>query len=334
MPAVWSTGVTSKENDATAAGRACRRPRQAPPAGARGPLPSREPPEEAVPVVVAQRLRGRANSCRASSSVRARSAPAPASSLSRGRLQDPSRNGSVRHAARATASALARRAPLRLVALPLTARACISPRPDDAAIIPPSRPPARRRVYHETPMTLVVCPNLAIDRDARHRPRAARRMSRCRELRTQAGGKGANVLRATKALGGAGAADGLRRRPRGRADRRARARRGSRARGGRDRRGGARLDRRPRGRRLRHAPVRGGSGGRAARAGAGGARRRAGRPPRASGRWSPAPRRPASRRASTPRSSECRRSPATGCWSTRPASSSPARSPSGRTSSR
>ena len=53
-------------------------------------------------------------------------------------------------------------------------------------------------------MTLVICPNLAIDRmlaTDRVRPGG---MSRCRELRTQAGGKGANVLRATRALGGDG----------------------------------------------------------------------------------------------------------------------------------
>ena len=53
-------------------------------------------------------------------------------------------------------------------------------------------------------MTLVICPNLAIDRMLaadRVRPGAT---TRCRELRTQAGGKGANVLRATRALGGDG----------------------------------------------------------------------------------------------------------------------------------
>ena len=53
-------------------------------------------------------------------------------------------------------------------------------------------------------MTLVICPNLAIDRmlAADHvRPGG---MTRCRELRTQSGGKGANVLRATRALGGDG----------------------------------------------------------------------------------------------------------------------------------
>jgi 1-phosphofructokinase family hexose kinase len=51
-------------------------------------------------------------------------------------------------------------------------------------------------------MTLVICPNLAIDRML-----AADRVwpggtTRCRALRTQAGGKGANVARATSALGG------------------------------------------------------------------------------------------------------------------------------------
>jgi 1-phosphofructokinase family hexose kinase len=51
-------------------------------------------------------------------------------------------------------------------------------------------------------MTLVICPNLAIDRMLaadRVRPGGT---TRCRELRTQAGGKGANVARAARALGG------------------------------------------------------------------------------------------------------------------------------------
>lgn len=51
-------------------------------------------------------------------------------------------------------------------------------------------------------MTLAVCPNLAVDRvlaTDRVRPGGT---SRCHELRTQAGGKGANVARATAALGG------------------------------------------------------------------------------------------------------------------------------------
>jgi tagatose 6-phosphate kinase len=53
-------------------------------------------------------------------------------------------------------------------------------------------------------MTLVICPNLAIDRMLaadRVRPGGT---TRCRALRSQAGGKGANVLRATLALGGEG----------------------------------------------------------------------------------------------------------------------------------
>jgi tagatose 6-phosphate kinase len=58
-------------------------------------------------------------------------------------------------------------------------------------------------------MTLVVCPNLAVDRMlATDRVRLGG-TSRCRELRTQAGGKGANVLRATKALGGDGLLTGF-----------------------------------------------------------------------------------------------------------------------------
>jgi 1-phosphofructokinase family hexose kinase len=58
-------------------------------------------------------------------------------------------------------------------------------------------------------MTLVICPNLAIDRMvAGSRPRPGG-MTRCRALRTQAGGKGANVLRATRALGGDGVLAGF-----------------------------------------------------------------------------------------------------------------------------
>jgi tagatose 6-phosphate kinase len=53
-------------------------------------------------------------------------------------------------------------------------------------------------------MTLVICPNLAIDRMLSTDTLCPGGISRCRELRTQAGGKGANVLRATRALGGAG----------------------------------------------------------------------------------------------------------------------------------
>jgi fructose-1-phosphate kinase PfkB-like protein len=51
-------------------------------------------------------------------------------------------------------------------------------------------------------MTLVICPNLAIDRMLaadRVRPGGT---TRCRALRTQVGGKGANTARATRALGG------------------------------------------------------------------------------------------------------------------------------------
>ena len=51
-------------------------------------------------------------------------------------------------------------------------------------------------------MTLVICPNLAIDRMLaadRVRPGGT---TRCRALRTQAGGKGANCARGTRALGG------------------------------------------------------------------------------------------------------------------------------------
>ena len=58
-------------------------------------------------------------------------------------------------------------------------------------------------------MTLVIRPNLAVDRmlaTDRVRPGG---MSRCRELRTQAGGKGANVLRATRAFGGDGLLTGF-----------------------------------------------------------------------------------------------------------------------------
>jgi tagatose 6-phosphate kinase len=58
-------------------------------------------------------------------------------------------------------------------------------------------------------MTLVVCPNLAIDRMLTTDRVRLGGMSRCRELRTQAGGKGANVLRATRALGGEGLLTGF-----------------------------------------------------------------------------------------------------------------------------
>jgi tagatose 6-phosphate kinase len=51
-------------------------------------------------------------------------------------------------------------------------------------------------------MTLIVCPNLALDRMLAADAVRPGGMSRCRELRTQTGGKGANVARATRALGG------------------------------------------------------------------------------------------------------------------------------------
>jgi 1-phosphofructokinase family hexose kinase len=50
-------------------------------------------------------------------------------------------------------------------------------------------------------LTLVICPNLALDRMLTTDAVRPGGMSRCRELRTQAGGKGANVARATRALG-------------------------------------------------------------------------------------------------------------------------------------
>ncbi|MGE5228338.1 MAG: 1-phosphofructokinase family hexose kinase [Deltaproteobacteria bacterium] len=53
-------------------------------------------------------------------------------------------------------------------------------------------------------MTLVICPNLAIDRMLAGDLVRPGGMTRCHALRTQAGGKGANVLRATRALGGDG----------------------------------------------------------------------------------------------------------------------------------
>jgi 1-phosphofructokinase family hexose kinase len=51
-------------------------------------------------------------------------------------------------------------------------------------------------------VTLVICPNLAVDRMLTGDAVRPGGMTRCRELRTQAGGKGANVARATRALGG------------------------------------------------------------------------------------------------------------------------------------
>ena len=53
-------------------------------------------------------------------------------------------------------------------------------------------------------MTLVICPNLAIDRMLAGDVVRPGGLTRCRALRTQAGGKGANVLRTTRALGGEG----------------------------------------------------------------------------------------------------------------------------------
>lgn len=58
-------------------------------------------------------------------------------------------------------------------------------------------------------MTLVICPNLAIDRVLAADAVRPGGTTRCRALRTQAGGKGANVLRATLALGGAGVLTGF-----------------------------------------------------------------------------------------------------------------------------
>ncbi|NLE22764.1 MAG: hypothetical protein GX624_08305 [Actinobacteria bacterium] len=53
-------------------------------------------------------------------------------------------------------------------------------------------------------MTLVICPNLALDRVLTAGPVQPGGITRGRVLRVQAGGKGANVLRATLAMGGAG----------------------------------------------------------------------------------------------------------------------------------
>ncbi|HET6475328.1 MAG TPA: PfkB family carbohydrate kinase [Thermoleophilia bacterium] len=58
-------------------------------------------------------------------------------------------------------------------------------------------------------MTLVVCPNLAIDRMIAAAAIVPGGLMRCRALRTQAGGKGANVLRALRALGGGGVLAGF-----------------------------------------------------------------------------------------------------------------------------
>jgi 1-phosphofructokinase family hexose kinase len=51
-------------------------------------------------------------------------------------------------------------------------------------------------------VTLVICPNLAVDRVLATDVVRPGGTSRCRELRTQAGGKGSNVARATRTLGG------------------------------------------------------------------------------------------------------------------------------------
>ena len=53
-------------------------------------------------------------------------------------------------------------------------------------------------------MTLVVCPNLAIDRMLTAAAVLPGGTMRCRAIRTQAGGKGANIVRAQRALGGDG----------------------------------------------------------------------------------------------------------------------------------
>jgi 1-phosphofructokinase family hexose kinase len=58
-------------------------------------------------------------------------------------------------------------------------------------------------------MTLVVCPNLAIDRVVVAPTLAPGTITRARLLRQQAGGKGANVLRALRALGGDGVLAGF-----------------------------------------------------------------------------------------------------------------------------
>jgi len=58
-------------------------------------------------------------------------------------------------------------------------------------------------------VTLVVCPNLAIDRMLAAGAVRPGETTRCRELRTQAGGKGGNVARAMGALGGAAVLTGF-----------------------------------------------------------------------------------------------------------------------------
>lgn len=59
-----------------------------------------------------------------------------------------------------------------------------------------------RELPRRTRMTLVVCPNLAIDRMLAADAVRPGGMTRCRALRTQAGGKGSNVMRALRALDG------------------------------------------------------------------------------------------------------------------------------------
>ena len=185
------------------------------------------------------------------------------------------------------------------------------------------------------PMTLVICPNLAIDRMLaadRLRPGGT---TRCRELSHAGRWQRGERRPGHQGPRRRGAAHRLRRRPRRPADRRARAGRGAGARGRRDRRRGARLDRRPRGRRVRHAPVRvrpGGGCGR--RAVTGGPCPRPVRRPRRVGRRHRGGASRASPPASTPPSSAPPAVRATARWSTRPASSSPARSSSAPTSSR
>ena len=173
-------------------------------------------------------------------------------------------------------------------------------------------------------MTLVICPNLALDRMliADHvRPGGT---TRCRALRTQAGGKGANVAASHQGPRRRGAAHRLRRRPRRPADRRARAGRGAGARGRRD--GRARRASRPSSSGTtgpsRACTSSGREVGCRRRAGAAGPCPRPGRPRPASGPSSPGRRHRASRPASTPPSSAPPVTRAIGPWSTRPASNS------------
>jgi 1-phosphofructokinase family hexose kinase len=57
-------------------------------------------------------------------------------------------------------------------------------------------------------MTVIVCPNLAVDRILTSAGLIPGEMTRCRALRQQAGGKGANVVRALRILGGESAPPG------------------------------------------------------------------------------------------------------------------------------